>query len=108
MTDEELKAWAEAHSQGPMRSPLAAGVLRLLGEIAAVTAANNELVRENNHLRTQAKAAAVRLQIAELGNAYLCRRLEAGRPAPEDESHLSAPSLASLADDGCPHAGEPD
>lgn len=100
VTDDELKTWAEAYSEGPMRSPLAAGILRLLKEKS-----------EQNEYgpRPSVGPAATDEPIREI----LARNLW-GPPAPEDESHLdaptslSAPSLLQLADDGCPHAGEPD
>jgi hypothetical protein len=67
MTDEELKAWAEAHWDGGgdgmrvgMRSPLAGGILRLLGELATLR------VELQGHVERIAAKSELRSRKAEL------------------------------------------
>jgi len=56
MSDDELRTWAEAHSDGPMRSPVAVAVLRLLGRIddrAAMARRCHDLTDKLNELTTR-------------------------------------------------------
>jgi hypothetical protein len=72
MTDEELRVWAEAHSEGLMRSPLAAGILRVLGELATLR------VELQGHVERIAAQSELRSRKAELQRVVV----ELGPPIP--------------------------
>lgn len=68
MTDTELRTWAEAHSTGPMTSPVAVAVLVVLDD--------------NERLRKLANAAAERIAAQ---SDILSRRAE--KPTEIDGTH---------------------